>query len=60
MEKEIEVYADNGEYSHSEIIDADTGEFICFVCPICGAIWDSEEFEHKICSWLWIEKNKYI
>lgn len=49
-EKEIRMYADNGQYSHSEIIDEDTGETVCFVCPICGGRWDKEDeyafFEH--------------
>lgn len=42
---EVERYADNGEYSHSELIDPDTGEFICFVCPICGGCWEKEDEE---------------
>lgn len=49
MKKIVERYADNGSYSHSELIDSETGEFICYVCPICGAQFDNEE-EHKICT----------
>lgn len=50
-EKEIEVYADNGMYSHSEIINSETGEFICYVCPICGGRWEDQDsfFEHSCC-----------
>lgn len=49
-EKEIEVYSDNGQYSHSEIIDTNTGEFRSYVCPICGARWkDKESDKHRCC-----------
>ena len=45
MENEVERYADNGQYSHSEIINSETGEFICFVCPICAARFEASENE---------------
>lgn len=50
IEKEIEVYSDNGQYSHSEIVNTNTGEFISYVCPICGARWEDEKFQHSKCS----------
>lgn len=52
-EIEVERYADNGEYSHSEIISLDTGEFICFVCPVCGGRWDKKDeviYDNHTCS----------